>query len=343
MAVTIRVGSREAWLAMAVGVARQRVAQVIVSAPNPVGIERARALAMRVFLPGFVAMTLIGCAGADSSPDIEDPENDGFLVGDAKADAFGVEDFSPDGAAVLELVSTASTAKLHDEVGLSTRVADSILGQRAMLGGKIEDLADLDDARFVGKTVFKRLLRFVTDNHLFKTSLRVPLVLEDADGKTLSITSFNEQAKAVGVTGFARYTFVDPDTQFSDKMSSYDMRLQELATKAGITIDGEMMRFASSLEDYKIGTQGVCYIGDPKEAADVSSSQGDSMMGDMYIVWGWRHQETTFLDDAIEDADAEFGTDWSGWDTASDDVLIMATNSDGGDNPSGAVVPPCRH
>ena len=327
---------------MAAWVAMQIAAQVTGFGDRGLASTVLIAPAMRSHMASLVALSLIGCAGA---PDIEDPETDVFLTEDAKADAFGVEDWSPDGAAVLELVSEASATKLHDEVGLSARVAKAIVAQRTALGGKIDDLADLDDAKFVGKTVFKQLLRFVTERHLFKTALRVPLAIDDGNGKLTSISSFNAQAKAAQLTGFARYTFVDTSTKFSEKMSSYDARLQALAAKAHITIEGEMVAFASSLNDFTVGSQVVCYIGDPKQVADVSASQSDSMMGDMYIVWGWRHKKTKTLDDQIEDAgDADdfFGSDWTDWNTASNDVLIMSTNSDSGDNPGSAVVPPCR-
>jgi hypothetical protein len=296
---------------------------------------------MRIHVASLVAVSLIGCAGA---PDIEDPEDDVFLSEDAKADAFGVEDWSPDGAAVLQLVSTASASKLHDDVGLSSRVAKAIIDQRDALGGTYKDLADLDDAKFVGKTVFQGLLRFVTEHHLFKTALRIPLSVDDGNGKLTPIASFNEAAKTAHVTGFARYTFVDVDTKFSDKMDTYDKRLQDLATKAHITIPGEMVRFASSLSDYEVGSQHVCFLGDPKEVADVSSSQSDSMMGDMYVVWGWRYKRTKTLDDSLDpsDADSFFGEDWTKWNTSSNSVLLMTTNSDGGDDPGPSVIGPCR-
>src|SRR5436190_23666541 len=129
-------------------------------------------------LIGLMAISLVGCAADEA--DIEDGENDVFLTEDAKADAFGVEDWSPDGAAVLRLVSSASEDKLDDDVGLSARVAKSIVAARKTLPDKkFTDLAQLDDAPYVGSTVFKQLLRYAAEKHLFKTSLRVPLLVED--------------------------------------------------------------------------------------------------------------------------------------------------------------------
>ena len=281
---------------------------------------------------------LVGCAG---EPGIEDGENDVFLTEEAKADAFGVEDWSPDGMAVLRLVSNASKSELEDDVGLTARAAKSIVDHRGELsGGRYHDLAELDAAKYIGITVFRHLLKHAADNHLFRTAIRIPLVVEGTD--RVSITSFNDEAKAAGVTGFARYTFVDVQSDYSAKMATYDTRLQELATKAGITIDGEMMRYASTVNDYTVGSIKPCFIGDPLEVADVTSSQADSLMGDMYSLWGYRYKSTKWIYDDMDEDEMNFGDEWDSYSTRSKSVLLMSTNTDSGDSPEADLIPPCR-
>src|SRR5690242_16666994 len=93
---------------------------------------------------GFAAVSLLGCTGDGG---VEDGADDSFQSG-GKSDAFGVEDWSPDGAAVLALVTSADAATLHDEVGLSTRAASSIVAQRTKIGGTYSNLAELDAAKW---------------------------------------------------------------------------------------------------------------------------------------------------------------------------------------------------
>jgi hypothetical protein len=291
----------------------------------------------------FVLTSLLGaCAG---SPDVEDPENDEFLTDDQKADAFGVEDWSPDGAAVLRLASSLSASKLEDDVGLSAKVAKAIVAQRATLTDhKFTDLADLDAAKYVGKTVFQQMLRYVAEHHLFKTSLRVPLLLEDENGDTKTpITTFNAKAHEVGLTGFARYTFVDSKTDYDAKMASYDTRLQALATKANITIGGQMLRYAYSYSDYTVGASKLCFIGAGTEVADVASSQAGVMTGEMYSIWGWRYRAKKVVDDNIENADEDFAdTEWKAWTSSNKDVLMVYTNDDDGTHVASDIISPCR-
>lgn len=290
-------------------------------------------------LGAVLSSLLVGC-GTDG--DIEDGENDEFLTPDAKADAFGVEDWSPDGAAVLKYVSTATAAKLQDDVGLSERVAKSIVTQRNTLPGKkFTDLADLDAAGYVGTTVFKQLTKYVTDHHLFKTALRIPLVVENDDDLTL-LSSYNDKARQAGVTGFARYTFVDAETKYSDKMDSYDQRLQAIATKLHITIPGEMLKYAYGLYQYNVGSAKVCYVGDPTEVADAAGSQADSVVGDMYSIWAWRYGAKKWLEDDSTDPAESFGDEWTKYATSSKFVRLIYTNDDDGTHISSDDIPPCR-
>ncbi len=288
---------------------------------------------------GFGVMLLVGCA---NGPAVEDGEFDDFLTDEAKADAFGVEDWSPDGMAVLKLTTTASVTKLEDDVGLSEKVAKSIVAQRKTLSGsKFRDLRELDDAKFVGVTVFRRLLKYAADEKLFKTAIRVPLVVQ-GDDDNVSLTSFNDAARAAGLTAFARYTFVDVDTDFSEKMAAYNKRLEELAAKTGKET-GEMLMFASTISEYSAGSITPCYLGDPLEVADVPGSQTDSLMGDMYIQWGWRYKAKKVLpDDTFEEDDIDFGSDWDNYNTKSTNVLIVSSNTDSGDSPEPDLIPACR-
>ncbi len=290
------------------------------------------------FAIGWVmASLLVGCA--DTA--VEDGEDDVFMTEDQKADAFGVEDWSPDGAAVLRYVTTATAAKLENDVGLSARVAAAIVAQRNTLPGKkYTDLAELDAAKYVGTTVFKKLLQFAADEHLFKTALRIPLVVEGSD--RVSITSYNDEARQAGVSGFAKYTFVDATTDYTKKMASYDERLQAIATKLHIEIDGEMMAYASSVNDYAVGSLKPCFIGDPLEVPDLTSSQADNLMGDMYSLWGWKYKAKKWIYDDQSEADMNFGSEWTSFSKTGKSVLLMATNTDSGDSPVADVIPPCR-
>ena len=287
---------------------------------------------------GFVAVSLLGCADDGG---VEDGADDPFQSG-GKSDAFGVEDWSPDGAAVLALVSSADRARLHDDVGLSTRVATSIVEHRAGIGGTYTNLAQLDAAKWVGKAVFARLLHYVTDQHLFKTAMRVPLLVEDVNGDVSKpLASYNSAARAAGLPEFPDYIYLTDETDYSAAAQHYDEMLQALATKSGMTIEDTTLLYRYSLADFTTGDTTICYVGEGDQVADAVTSQTGYMLGEMYSIWGWRHAATKWIYDTIDD-EAELGDDFVAYDEHRDDVLIVYSNNDSGDISSSDVVARCR-
>ena len=292
----------------------------------------------QILCAGFV-LAMVGCAGNT----IEDGVDDAFAGGD-KADAFAVEDAAPDGAAVLKLVSTASQAKLEDEVGLSDRVAKSIVAARATLPGKVfTNLKDLDAAPYVGQTVFDALLHYVTEHHLFNTSFRIPLFIEKEDDQSnIPLTTYNTQARSVGLPPFARWAYVDKGTDFEAAMTALDKQLDALAAKAHITLPGKMLRYAYDYADYADSTQSICYLGDGAQVGDLAHAQAGTMVGEMYQLWGWKFGAKKFIADGIDDDPAVMGEDWGKYSTRSKEVLMVFSNSDGGDEASSEAIKPCR-
>lgn len=121
-----------------------------------------------------VAATLAGCDAPDAVPEDEAP-----LSFDGKADGiFGLAEGTPQAAAILTLVGSASFEVLDDDVGLDRRAATNILDARAQ--EPITSLTDLDAVRFVGRSAFEKLLEYVTEQGLVGDS-----------GTELRISTFN--------------------------------------------------------------------------------------------------------------------------------------------------------
>jgi hypothetical protein len=279
-------------------------------------------------------------AGCLDDTGVEDGADDAFMTDDAKADAFGVEDWSPDGQAVLRLVSTASARKLHESVGLSERVAKSIVAHRGTLEGRTyRDLAELDAAPYVGRAVFGRLLSYAADAKLFLTAIRVPLIVADADGgNKVALTSLNSKARAAGKPGFARYTFIDLETFYADKLADYNERLLEIG------VDRELVRNVPNLAALKVGTLAPCYVGDPDEVGQLVSEQNYDLLSEMYRVRAWRSGSAKWT--AADVDTRSFGFAWSRW-IGSDDVALWYVYDDGvsiGDDADAQIdyLPPCR-
>ena len=100
---------------------------------------------------GLVCLALlIGCTTTAD----EDPIDDSFISG-GKEDS-GITEGSPTAVAVLAIANSTSEAKLHADVGLSTRVAHNI----ASHDSTFTTLAELDAVPYVGTVVFDHLVAY---------------------------------------------------------------------------------------------------------------------------------------------------------------------------------------
>jgi hypothetical protein len=127
-------------------------------------------MSTRLFLL-FTVVGWIGCSGPASVDG--DAINDNLPAG-GKADTAGLTDGTPEAAAILQLVNTASAETLKGAVGLSAQAADNIYAVR--IGddeqpGTDDDvqfatLAELDAVPYVGPRAFRAMLAYVKRNGL---------------------------------------------------------------------------------------------------------------------------------------------------------------------------------
>jgi hypothetical protein len=101
----------------------------------------------------------------------EDPRDEDVIV-DGKSDAFGLHEGTPDAEGILELVNTAPSATLKDEVGLGAVATAGLIKHRAGPDGiddTVDDdlfdtLVEVDHVPYIGSTSFAKLLAFARSN-----------------------------------------------------------------------------------------------------------------------------------------------------------------------------------
>lgn len=117
-----------------------------------------------------VTLTTVGCGapGETSEETPDDPENETFATGNAKADVVGIRDGSFEAHGVLMLANSATKTTLTKSAKLGPKAADAIVKVRLGKDGKagtnddgwFDSLAELDKAPYVGTTAFSALLKY---------------------------------------------------------------------------------------------------------------------------------------------------------------------------------------
>jgi hypothetical protein len=295
----------------------------------------------------LVCGLVAGCAADDG---IEDPIDDDFTT-EGKADAMGIEDWSPDGKAVLALVNQTGTASdLVEQASLTSSVAKRIVdwkkGDDRRAGTaddrEFEDLRQLDKIPYVGKRVFKALREAAFEQGLYRTSIRMPLLMSAGDDPS-QLASVNERMREHGLQPFGRYAYVDGRSDVFGLVARYQERLDAL-----IALEPELEDFSVftglTVSSYKADGLKPCYIGAAAQVPDLVNDLADGLVSDQYTVWAYRWHDQQFVDDVDveDDVNDAYDAAWADYDEKSWDVLIINSTSDGGDERDADLIPPCR-
>ncbi|HET9485502.1 MAG TPA: hypothetical protein VFO79_16190, partial [Xanthomonadales bacterium] len=125
----------------------------------------------------FVLLTSLLLTACTETEDDGDPRDED-VIGDDKADAFGIAEGSPDAHGILDLANEADHDMFRYDVGLAGNATAQILKHRAgpdgMHGTADDDafdtLVELDHVPFVGLKTFTKLLAYARTNGYVPTT-----------------------------------------------------------------------------------------------------------------------------------------------------------------------------
>lgn len=173
-----------------------------------------------------------------------------------------------------------------------------------------------------------------------EASLVVPLI----DEKKKLLSRYNAQAKAKGLREM-------PDT-FEVKTAADAQKLADLRSYFDETImpavgakDQAMPAwgpdsFTSWSKSSK--TPGLCYRGNPTKVVEVIGRGTDLIWSDQLVVHGWRYKTQKHFEDSAGEYEEQFPDVWKEWRGEGAAVLVVASQSDDGDDLSPAIIPRCR-
>jgi hypothetical protein len=172
-----------------------------------------------------------------------------------------------------------------------------------------------------------------------QASLVVPLI----DEKKKLLSRFNAQAKAKGLKEL-------PDTfevkngadaqKLADLRSYFDDEIQPaVGAKDQAMPAWGPDSFTNWSKTNK--TPGLCYRGNPRKVVGVIENGTDTMFSDQLVVHGWRYKAEKHFGDGAEDYEDQFPDVWNEWKGSGSAILVVASQSDDGDDLTPAIIPRC--
>lgn len=172
-----------------------------------------------------------------------------------------------------------------------------------------------------------------------EASLVVPLI----DEKKKLLSRFNAQAKAKGlkeVPDTMEYKNQAEAKKIADQRDYFADKIQEAVGAK----DQPMPAWGpDSFTNWskKSKVPGLCYKGDPNKVVDVINAGADSVFSDQLVVQGYRYKTTKKLFNGAEDSESDFPDIWKDWKGEGTAILVIASQTDDGDDLNPAIIPKC--
>ena len=171
-------------------------------------------------------------------------------------------------------------------------------------------------------------------------SLVVPLI----DEKKQLLSRYNEQASAKGLDKMPNTVEVknQADAQkVADLRSYFDDKIMP-AVKA--KTQAMPAWGPDSFTNWSKGSKvpGLCYKGAPDKVVALMTQLTDTVFSDQLIVHGWRYRSQKHFGDGDQEYENDFPDVWKEWGGKSDALLVVASQGDGGDDLTPAIIPPCK-
>ena len=184
-----------------------------------------------------------------------------------------------------------------------------------------------------------------------KTVLHVPLFVEVSSGNPMSptydyvpVSEVNKTLVAKGQAAQQEFVDLDETTKFDS--FAVGEALEAAIEAAGLkkmVSGGELTPASHSAGDIK-----TCYRGDASGVLAIVENNTDNLYSDQYTFLGMRIGSKTQLSDSVSEGDdgekylTEGSEAWAKYDTSSDDVLILASVGDDGDDIQESLIPRCK-
>lgn len=185
----------------------------------------------------------------------------------------------------------------------------------------------------------------LSSNVYAKATLRIPLFL-DTD-KPASAAELNPLIVKAGGEALPEFIEISENEKGYQKLKALDARISEAMKLLGPDYQ-DVMRAS----EYVPGTNNrgalqTCYLGDANDVIQIVDSLGDSAYSDQMTMFGSKFKNETHYYQDLEDGELDSflraGSErWTRWTGAGDDILILASIGDSGDDVQEALIPLCK-
>ncbi|MDG0815773.1 hypothetical protein [Bdellovibrio svalbardensis] len=179
--------------------------------------------------------------------------------------------------------------------------------------------------------------------HVFASTLRIPLVLEG--DRLIPATEINTKLKALRMPLLPLYYEISDSDNGYQKVKALDAFIAKSLSALGAEYENMGRVWGRVPGSGDVAGFATCYMGNPEGVVNIVSNLADVVYSDQLNVFGYRYKNQKKIyseDESTEEFLSESSQLWRGWTGQGENLLILSSVGDGGDDVNESLIQRCK-
>lgn len=181
-------------------------------------------------------------------------------------------------------------------------------------------------------------------------TLRIPvMIINDENEKIVPAAVFNAKLAAAGLKPLPEYITVSTGEKGYKKIEVLSAQVDKAVTALGGDPNGIRLEGGFTPGDVDTKEYYTCYTGNPLEVPSIVETLTDALYSDQLSMHAMKYKNVTkalYYQIDLEDADTKAffseSEKWKNWKGQNEDILILSSTSDGGDDLQESLIQRCK-
>lgn len=180
-------------------------------------------------------------------------------------------------------------------------------------------------------------------------TLHIPVILvDDSNGKMATVKALNAKLAAAGQPTLPEYFDVSTGDNGHKKVKEIQAKVDKALQALGLSTDEIRLEGGYVPTSADIKPNVTCYTGNPAEVSDIVGGLTDIFYSDQLNMFAEKYKNTVTALDGNMDLNDQDTQDflsesalWKNWTGQGEDLLILSSISDGGDDVQESLIKYC--
>lgn len=176
-------------------------------------------------------------------------------------------------------------------------------------------------------------------------SIRLPIFIEGDNGP-IPVAEINKELAAIGVSAIPEYLEVSTSEKAYEKIDAFQIKAEATLKTLGEKYEYSMVQGGHYPGNVDTAEYFTCYKGNAIEIPELVQSMTDVYYSDQMTVWGYKYKNTKVLLNEVDEETEGYVSDesalWKNWSGQGEDLLMLSSIGDDGDDVQESLIKKCQ-